>query len=114
MTTRAPQRLFQRGLLLWCLCAASPLASALSREPIFYGDYGIEAAANLSSYRSNFLATIMPLFDDERKAWYHNQSGHARWEDFYKTHITCPPGKLQEIWTMPSQLVDEPGGAAAE
>ena len=80
------------------LCAAVLLcllhmAAALSREPIFYGDYGIEAAANLSAYRSNFLATVMPLFDDEKKVWYDKQSGHERWEHFYKTHITCPPGE---------------------
>jgi hypothetical protein len=73
-------------LLLW-----ASVVSGVTREPLFRGEYGIQAAKNLSEYRSNFLTKAMPLFDATKQRWYHVNSTNQRWEDFYYNHVTCPP-----------------------
>lgn len=59
------------------------------RFPTFAGTYGMEAAINLTTFRSNLLEANLPLFlDDGPTTDWHRR--YARF-DMYQPTVRCPP-----------------------
>jgi hypothetical protein len=64
----------------------------LLRLPAFPGAWGLDAAANLSVYRSGLLAANARAFRSKENLTEDRDEKYERFK-LYEPHVTCPPGE---------------------